>query len=310
MKTSTETIVARRPGALAAFLVLAFGLSWLALLPVIVDAVSPTSTAGKLFLPVVAIGSPGIAAFVVAGLFTGRAGVSALLRAGGRWRVRIRWYAVVVLLPLVAYSLALAAQFGSTGERPTIDLSAEIWIAAVVSGLLAGTLEEFGWSGVVFPALLDRFGLLLAGATTGVIVALWHLPLFFIASQPQSTFSFLPFLLTLMAVRILFGWVYVVAGGSVLLCVLFHASGNAWSEALPVPRPDFTAAWMAETAVFTIAAVAVLIQPPDRWRSGPKSSPSPTATSTTTRRRSPVRSSPDQAAAPLPLAGGQSDRRR
>ena len=266
MVASTETIIARRPRALAAFLVLAFGLSWLALLPVIVGAVSPTTTAGKVFLPLVAIGSPGIAAFVVAGLFAGRAGISALLRAGGRWRVRIRWYAVVVLLPLVAYGLALAAQFGSTGQFPALDLSVETWIAAVVSGLLAGTLEEFGWSGVAFPALLDRFGLLLAGIATGVIVALWHLPLFFISTQPQSTFSFLPFLLTLMAVRILFGWVYVGAGGSVLLCVLFHASGNAWSEVLPVPRPDFTAAWLAETAVFTIAAVAVLTQRRGRSR--------------------------------------------
>jgi uncharacterized protein len=261
MEASTETIVARRPVALAAFLVLAFGLAWLALLPVIVGVVSPTSTAGKVFLPLVAIGSPGIAAFVVAGRFAGRAGVSALLRAGGRWRVRIHWYAVVVLLPLVAYGLASAAQFVSTGELSTLDLSAEIWIAAVVSGLLAGTLEEFGWSGVAFPALLDRFGLLLAGTAMGVIVALWHLPLFFISTQPQSTFSFLPFLLTLMAVRILFGWVYLGAGGSVLLCVLFHASGNAWSEVLSVPRPDFTAAWLAETAVFTIAAVAVLARP-------------------------------------------------
>jgi uncharacterized protein len=271
MKTPTETIIARRPLALAIFLVLAFGLAWLSLWPVIVGAVSPTSTAGKLLLPLVAIGSPGIAAFVVAGLFAGRAGVSALLRAGGRWRVRIRWYAVVVLLPLVAYGLALAAQFGSTGDPPTFDLSVEIWIAAVVSGLLAGTLEEFGWSGVAFPALLDRFGLGLAGIAIGVIVALWHLPLFFISSQPQSTFSFLPFLLTLMAVRILFGWVYVGSGGSVLLCVLFHASGNAWSEVLPVPRPDFTVAWMAETAVFTIAAVAVLAQ----WRRSGRGSQNP-----------------------------------
>jgi uncharacterized protein len=266
MKTTTQPVGTRRPLALAVFLVLAFGLSWLALLPLIVGAVSTTSTAGKVFLPLVAIGSPGIAAFVVAGLFAGRAGVKALLHAGGRWRVRIRWYAVVVLLPLVANGLALAAQVVWTGDLPAFDLSAELWIAAVVSGLVAGTLEEFGWSGIAFPALLDRVGLLLAGTAMGVIVALWHLPLFLVSSQPQSTFSFLPFLLTLMAARILFGWLYVGTGGSVLLCVLFHASGNFWSEVLPVPRPDFTAAWMAETAVFAIVAVAVVAQ---LRRSGP-----------------------------------------
>src|SRR5687768_2888113 len=281
MKASTETIAARRPLALAVFLVVAFGLSWLALLPLIVGAVSPTSTAGTVFLPLVAIGSPGIAGFVVAGLFTGRAGMSALLGSGGRWRVRGRWYAVVLLLPLLAYSLALAAQFVATGDLMTLDPSVEVWIAAVVSGLLAGMLEEFGWSGVAFPALRARFGLPLAGTAVGVMVALWHLPLFLVSSQPQSTFSFLPFLLTLMAARILFGWVYVGTGGSVLLCVLFHASGNAWSEVLPVPRPDFTAAWAAETAVFTIAAVAVVAQ----WRRpGPRSSrTAPTSTSATRR---------------------------
>ena|SRR5687767_2513181 len=91
METSTEAIVARRPVALAVLLLLAFGLSGLALLPVIVGVVSPTSTVGKVFLLLVAIGSPGIAAFVVAGLFAGRPGVSALLRKGGRWRVGIRW---------------------------------------------------------------------------------------------------------------------------------------------------------------------------------------------------------------------------
>jgi membrane protease YdiL (CAAX protease family) len=269
MTSSTATTVARQPAALAVFLMVAFGLSWIALLPVIVGAVSPTSTAGTVFLPLVAIGSPGIAAVVVAGLFAGRAGVSALVRAGGRWRVRIRWYAVVLLLPLLAYGLAVAAQVGSTGKLPTFGPPVEVWIAGIVSGLLAGTLEEFGWSGIAFPALLARFGLLLAGTATGVIVALWHLPLFLIPTQPQSTFSFVPFLITLMVVRILFGWVYLGAGGSVLLCVLFHASGNAWSEVLPVPRPDFTAAWMAETAVFTIAAIAVLawwLRRPAAWR--------------------------------------------
>jgi membrane protease YdiL (CAAX protease family) len=267
MTSPTETILARRPLALAVFLALAFGLSWLALLPVIVGAVSPTSTAGKVFLPLVAIGSPGIAGFAVAALFAGRTGVSALLHAGRRWRVRLRWYAVVVLLPLAAYSTALVAQLGATGDLPAFDLSVEVWIAAVVSGLLAGTLEEFGWSGIAFPALLARFGLLVAGTAMGVVVALWHLPLFFIATQPQSSFSFLPSLLTLMAVRILVGWVYVGTGGSVLLCLLFHAAGNAWSEVLPVPRPDFTGAWAAETAVFTVAAVAVLLlEPRARWR--------------------------------------------
>ena len=253
METSPATIAVRRPMALAAFLVLVFGLSWLAFLPIIVGAVSPSSTAGTLILPLVGIGSPIIAAFVVCGLFAGRAGVTALLRAGGRWRVRLRWYALAILLPLVAYTVSLLAGRGWTGEVAAPDVS----IAAVVSGLLVGTLEEFGWSGFALPALRARFGLLRTGAAMGIVVALWHLPLFLTPGQPQRSFSFVPFLLTLILVRTIFAGLYVGSGGSVLLCVLLHASGNAWTQVLPVRVPHFSGAWLVETAVFTVAAIAV-----------------------------------------------------
>jgi hypothetical protein len=114
---------------------------------------------------------------------------------------------------------------------------------------------------VAFPALQARHGFLPAGAAMGLVVALWHLPLFFTPGQPQSTFGFVPFLLTLIIVRILFGWVYNGTAGSILLCVLLHASGNAWSEILPVQPPHFTQAWAVETAVFAVAvAIALLIQ--------------------------------------------------
>ena len=45
----------------------------------------------------------------------------------------------------------------------------------LIFGLLAGLLEEFGWSVFAFPALQARFGLLGAGAAVGVIMAVWHL---------------------------------------------------------------------------------------------------------------------------------------
>jgi hypothetical protein len=54
-------------------------------------------------------------------------------------------------------------------------------------------------------------------ARDGFIVALWHLPLFFTPGQPQHEFEFVPFLLTLIVVRFLFGWVCNGSGGSILL---------------------------------------------------------------------------------------------
>jgi membrane protease YdiL (CAAX protease family) len=149
-----------------------------------------------------------------------------------------------VLLPLVG--------IGS----PTI---AAVVVVAIVSrgGLIA--LEEFGWSGFAFPALQARYGFLSAGVAMGLIVAVWHLPLFLTPGSPQSRFGFAPFLLSLIPVRILFGWIYNGTHASILLCVLLHASGNAWTVILPVPAPHFTTAWAAGTAVFALAAALVLL---------------------------------------------------
>jgi membrane protease YdiL (CAAX protease family) len=257
---SNPETMAERPvlnsslGPVITFLICAFGLSWMAFLPLILERIHPESMVGAVLLPLLGIGAPTLTAFVLIGLRSGREGVARLWRAGVRWRTGARWYAIVLILPGLAFGTSWLVASGSGADTSQFNP----WIPAVVSGLLAGLLEEFGWSGFVFPRLQARFGFLRAGIAMGFIVALWHLPLFFTPGQPQSEFSFVPFLLTLIAVRILFGWVYIGTGGSVFLCVLLHGSGNAWSEILPLAPPALDAAWLAEILVFGVAAVLVV----------------------------------------------------
>jgi uncharacterized protein len=233
------------------FLVVTFALTWLMFLPVIVGFVDPESPAGLILLPLIGIGAPTIMAFLLAGLSEGRGGVRELWRAGRRWRVGIFWYAIVVFLPCLAYAVAWVADSGLTAP------SVGPLVPALISGLLAGILEEFGWSGFVFPRMQKIYGFVPAGLAMGFIVAFWHLPLFLTPGQPQERFEFVPFLLTLIVVRFLFGWVYNGSGGSILLLILFHASGNFWSEILPLGPPSVDAAWVAEILVFGLAAAIV-----------------------------------------------------
>jgi membrane protease YdiL (CAAX protease family) len=133
-------------------------------------------------------------------------------------------------------------------------------VPALISGLLAGLLEEFGWSGFAFPALQARFGFLRAGAAVGVIIAVWHLPYFLLPGTTQNTSSFVMFLLTLIVARVVYGWVYNGSGGSVLLAILLHASGNTWSEVLsqaPAATTASAAGW-TEIGVFTGAALVAV----------------------------------------------------
>jgi membrane protease YdiL (CAAX protease family) len=236
------------------FLVATFALTWLMFLPVIGGLADPESPAGLVFLPLIGIGAPSIMAFALTGLSRGRTEVRELWRGGTRWRVGFSWYAIVVLLPCLAYAVSWVASSGLSvpSVRP--------WAPALVSGLLAGILEEFGWSGFAFPRLQKIYGFVPAGLAMGFIVAFWHLPLFFTPGQPQHEFAFVPFLLTLIAARFLFGWVYNGSGGSVLLLILFHASGNFWSEILPLGPPAVDAAWAGEILVFGVAAAIVFIR--------------------------------------------------
>jgi uncharacterized protein len=235
----------------AVFLLATFALTWLMFLPVILGLADPESPAGLIFLPLVGIGAPSIMAFVLTGLSRGRKGVGELWRGGRRWRVGLSWYAIVVLLPCLASTVAWVAHAGLS--VPAFGP----WAPALISGLLAGILEEFGWSGFAFPRLQKIYGFVPAGLAMGFIVALWHLPLFFTQGQPQEEFEFVPFLLTLIVIRFLFGWVYNGSGGSILLLILLHASGNFWSELLPLGPPAVDAAWMGEISVYGVAAAIV-----------------------------------------------------
>jgi membrane protease YdiL (CAAX protease family) len=68
------------------------------------------------------------------------------------------------------------------------------------------------------------------------------------------------FLVTLIVARVVYGWVYSGSGGSVLLVILLHASGNTWSEVLsqgPAATTASAAGW-TEIGVFTLAALAAV----------------------------------------------------
>jgi membrane protease YdiL (CAAX protease family) len=237
------------------FLAVTFALTWAAFLPLILRRTHAESTAGILLL-VLGIGAPSITALVLVALSAGREGVRELWRGGTRWRVGVRWYAAVLIIPGLAWGAASAVAAAVGAEAPPVNPL----IPALVSGLLAGMLEEFGWSGLAFPALQARYGFLRAGVAMGCIVAVWHLPFFFTPGTTQSRSSFLVFLLTLIPARIIFGWIYNGSGGSILLTVLLHASGNAWSEVLGQGPAVADAAGLTVMLVFWVVAIGVLLK--------------------------------------------------
>ena len=246
----------------ALFFGITFALTWAAFLPLVLRVLSPQEGWGAL-LQALGIFAPTGTAFVLTALAAGRHGVRRLWWQGLRWRVGAGWYAFVLLGPGLAVGAALAVTAALGDQAPAVRLSVDAAVAAVVSGLLAGTFEEFGWSGFAFPTLQARSGFVRAGVAMGVAVALWHLPFFFAPGTTQSSSSFVFFLLQLLPARLLFGWIYNGTGGSVLLTILFHGSWNAWGELLG-PGPMVADPYgLTQTALLLAAAVAVLLMA--RW---------------------------------------------
>jgi uncharacterized protein len=250
--TDTAGIAPANLSRLSVFLVATLTTTWLAFLPMITGVVDKESTTG-FFLLLIGIGAPSITAFLLTAGHEGRAGLRRLGRGGIRWRVPARWYVAIVAIPALAFGGSWAV--GVAAGVPTVIYPV---VPALISGLLAGLLEEFGWTGFAFPTLQARFGFALAGAAVGVIVALWHLPFFLLPGTTQNASSFGMFLAILVAARIVFGYLYNSSGGSILLAILLHASGNTWSETLGTGSDTADAAGLTKLAVFAVAALAAV----------------------------------------------------
>jgi membrane protease YdiL (CAAX protease family) len=209
--------VRRHP--LITFFVLAYALSWWPWILYALD-LSPQPIAGF---------GPFLAAIVVLAITRSKTGVVALLRRMVRWRVAPVWYAVALLLPVAITVIAamlnvlLGAQGASSadlGGWPS--LIPTFFILLLVPGL-GGAWEEPGWRGYALPRLQTGRSALVASLMLGVLWALWHLPLMVVGEVNWSD------LVLVIAVSVVFAWVFNNASGSVLIVMLMHAMNNTIS---------------------------------------------------------------------------------
>jgi uncharacterized protein len=92
--------------------------------------------------------------------------------------------------------------------------------------IVFGGLEEFGWRGLLLPALSKIFIFQIAALVVGVIWGIWHLPLFFMHGAAQYQSNFLVFAIQVIGLGFVLAWLYGRTK-SIFICVLFHAFSNA-----------------------------------------------------------------------------------
>lgn len=208
----------------AGYALLAYALSWTLWAPAILGGGGPVVVAlyylGGL--------GPATAAFLV--LRASGGDLRAWARQIVRWRVPLRYYAYALGLPaalfaLVNLELVLLGKGVDVGLLPRRlgEYAATLLLVVTVGG----GFEEPGWRGFALPRLEQDHSPLRATLLLGVIWAVWHVPLYGLGFVGPLAFVFF------------YTWLYNKTG-SVLLCILLHASFTPALDHLVLSRDSLT----------------------------------------------------------------------
>ena len=236
--------VERRP--VIAFVLLAYALSWLTWLPALLGF------GGQVAVVVGSLG-PLVAAMIITRYLGGS--VRAWARSIARWRAPVRYYVYALGLPPLLYGVIdiLLALLGYDVDSSLLAERAPAYLVTLgFVAVLGGGLEEPGWRGFALPRLERRYTPVVATLILGLAWGVWHVPLY----------GPLGFVVPLV-LAFFYTWLYNRTG-SVLLCILLHASFTPAQDHLVLLPDEVVDAAQLGTVDFVIfgtyvAAVLLLI---------------------------------------------------
>ena len=204
---------------------------------------------------------PALAAVLTAA-WLGRPALRELGARLTRWRVGGRWWAVVLVGPPALWlatagiSLAVGAQWSAV-RPPAVEAGVAGLIPLfVVLAVTDGLGEELGWRGFALPRLLARTGPVAAALLVGIVWAVWHASLHWTDGATLQGTPVWLLLLQLPACSVLYTWVFVRTGGSVLPAIALHTALNVFSVGLPSAGADWRPALVATGLLVALAVPA------------------------------------------------------
>lgn len=223
-----------REHPLFSFFFLSYAFSWIISLPYVLSiwGVMPGNyMLGLIFKQWV---GPALAGIVMTLLIEGKAGLRTFRRRWWQWRAGWQWYLFILLGVPGLILLGIVIQPGALahfeGLPPHLLMNYLVYFVIVFFGV--GLPEEIGWRGFALPRMQPRYGPLRATLLLGVLWAGWHL-LFFLmpdhgggpGTDPAALLkNFSIFFVMVMAMSIVFTWVFNHTRGSVFIASLVHTA--------------------------------------------------------------------------------------
>lgn len=240
-----------REHPLASFALLAFTISWLAAIPLILHARSEPAGELPVGWELLNVAGPAFAAIIVAGLVDGGAGIRRLLASCMNPRLPAAAWCWAVGAPIAIFTIAVLVVRITAGEWPALRGAVtgeagtilSLWLVPALLGALSGPGEEPGWRGYALPKLLERNGPWRATLLLTLLWVPWHLPMFFY--RPDFGIGdFALFGFALFCGAIWLTEIHLLAGGIAFAAIAWHSVWNfvaVTARALtPSPFPIMT----------------------------------------------------------------------
>jgi len=227
------------------FFLLTFAYSWLLWIPSVLDGVGlnlPFNLAGYSTV-VVIIGAfaPLLAALTLIARDEGRKGVKSFFGRALDFHIKPSYLILALALPLAIHVIShyLALAFGLDVAQTLFP--AEISVSPVILAIpyfilmlvIGGGQEEFGWRGYAQEPLQEKIGVIPASLLIGFIWGVWHLPLWFMAGDLHSAYSFIAFVMMTTSISLMYAWLYNSSGKKLIVVMFFHAMNNTAAPLLP-----------------------------------------------------------------------------
>jgi membrane protease YdiL (CAAX protease family) len=187
-----------------------------------------------------------------------------LERISGKW-----WLAIVLISPMI---VVVAGIFDKILGGPELFVNFETLTdpaglaGFIVLMILGGPLaEELGWRGYALDRLQVKRTALAASLLLGAVWVVWHFPLFLMEGTSQAalgfgTAQFWLWSTQVMALSVIFTWVYNNTARSTLSAVLLHLMDNTTfslmtdiGESLPLQTE------IIRTSLYVLLAVIVVV---------------------------------------------------
>jgi uncharacterized protein len=227
---------------LRGFLLLAFGLSWLGAVPMVLGSWLGSDSPAALKSLVSALAPLQLLMFFGALIATlvvtlanhGRKGLVPQFRSLVRWRVGTGWYLLVLGGPgLIAVAAAIGSRWLDPSLPPfSLQGSALLAVLQIFGVYVLLNTEEIAWRGYALPRLQTHLRPLQANLTLALIWGVFHSPYFMMKGGHPGGYGPITFAVMILAISLVMGMIFNATRGSVLICHLLHQSLNAWSEGL------------------------------------------------------------------------------